>query len=232
VRAQVLKHVDYEGLGSIEAWLSSSSAQISITELYRETRLPRLVDFDWLVVMGGPMSVNDSHLHPWLAPERELIAAAISSGKVVLGICLGAQLIASALGAEVYANREPEVGWHEIELLGAGPAAYALAGLPRSLAAFHWHEDTFDLPPKASRLARSRGCENQAFAVGRRVLGLQFHLEVTPETAGALIENSQLHAKPGAFIQSPSDMLSDKSRFAVVNRAMAAVLENLANPAL
>jgi GMP synthase-like glutamine amidotransferase len=232
VRARILKHVDYEGLGSIETWLASASAQVSVTELYREPRLPATSGFDWLIVMGGPMSVNDVALYPWLDAERELIGEAIASDKIVLGICLGAQLIASALGARVYANREPEVGWHGIELIADAPEACALSGLPCSFEAFHWHEDTFDLPPGASRLARSRGCENQAFAVGGRVLGLQFHLEVTPGTAGALIRNSRLHSRAGAFVQSQGDILSDPKRFEVANVAMATVLENLAKPPL
>jgi GMP synthase-like glutamine amidotransferase len=178
------------------------------------------------------MSVNDVCLYPWLTPEQNLIAEAIGSGKIVLGICLGAQLIASALGARVYANRHPEVGWFDVERVDAGREPHALSELPDTLEVFHWHEDTFDLPPGAVRLARSLGCENQAFAVGPLVLGLQFHLEVTPETAGSLIANSRLHTKPGRFVQPQGEMLSDAGRFAAVNAAMATVLERLARSGL
>ncbi len=228
MRVHFLKHVHYEGLGVIEPWLASRSAQTSVTEFYREPRLPEVGEFDWLIVMGGPMSVNDGDRHAWLGPERELIAEAIASEKVVLGICLGAQLIASALGAGVYRSQGPEAGWFEIERLDEGSEAHALSGLPRHIEVFHWHEDTFDLPRGASRLARSSGCENQAFALGGRVLGLQFHLEVTPESVSALIKNSRLHSRHGKFVQPKGDMLTDARQFTAANHAMASVLGNLA----
>lgn len=227
MRVHWLRHIHYEGLGSIEPWLKSRSAQVSVTELYQETRLPDVSEFDWLIIMGGPMSANDDCQHPWLIPERGLISQAIASGKVVLGICLGAQLIARSQGARVYASHEPEVGWFEIERLASEPAYSPLSGVADPMEVFHWHGETFDLPPGASKLARSRGCENQAFLLGPKVLGLQFHLEMNLEGAGALIKNSLLHTESGRFIQSSAEILAEKGRFAAINDAMATVLANL-----
>lgn len=227
MRVHCIKHAHYEGLGSIEPWIAAHSSQVSVTETYHEPRFPRVDEFDCLIVMGGPMSANDDHLCPWLSPEKKLIAEAIESDKIVLGICMGAQLIASSLGAKVYPDTEPEIGWFQIELTDGGSSANALSGLPRSLEAFHWHGDTFDLPTAAIHLAHSQACKHQAFSVGKRVLGLQFHLEVTQENVRALTRNSRDHHAPGLYIQSEEEMLGSVERFAGINDAMATVLGNL-----
>ena len=115
MRVHTLQHVPFEGLGSIEAWLDSRSAEVRVTKLFERSALPRPSEFDWLIVLGGPMSVNDEASHSWLLAEKRLVAEAIAASKVVLGICLGAQLIASSLGAKVAPNREREIGWFEVE---------------------------------------------------------------------------------------------------------------------
>jgi GMP synthase-like glutamine amidotransferase len=228
MRVHYVRHVPFERLGSIAAWLDARGFATAGTRFDEDDALPALADIDWLVVMGGPMSVNDEHVHPWLAAEKAFVRDAIRAGKRVLGICLGAQLIASALGAKVYPNAVKEIGWYPIApILGTGGDA-AFRFLPDTLA-FHWHGETFDLPAGAVHLARSAGCELQAFGIGARVLGLQFHLETTPESARALVENCRADLTPGPYVQSEEHLLSAPARnYRAVNALMERVLSHLA----
>ena len=237
MRVHYLQHVPFEGLGSIGAWLDSRGARVTSTRLFDEPRLPAVDELDWLIVMGGPMSANDDDRLPWLVPERALIADAVAAGKVVLGICLGAQLIARALGARVYRSREPEIGWLPVVAVDGGAPgtgrreageADARGPLELPLEAFHWHGETFDLPAGATWLARSAACAHQAFSVGPRVLGLQFHLEMTPDGARALAEACADELRDAPYVQSAAEMLRDPRRFARINRAMEGTLEWLA----
>jgi GMP synthase-like glutamine amidotransferase len=139
--------------------------------------------FDAVLAMGGPMGVGDRGGHPWLTDERRLVREAVEAGRPFLGVCLGVQLLAAALEAEVYAADRPEVGLLEVELTDEGRADPLFAGLADPLVSFQWHGDTFDLPGGAVRLARSDAIPNQAFRWGERAYGVQFHLEVTPEMA-------------------------------------------------
>jgi GMP synthase-like glutamine amidotransferase len=189
MRLHFLQHVQFEGLGSIEPWALSRGAYISSTRLYRDEPLPVDLSMDLLVVMGGPMGVHDDNRFPWLAREKEFLRAAISAGVQVLGICLGAQLVASVLGANVYPNRHKEIGWLPIESV-PGAEEHVLGHLLSEAGmVFHWHGDTFDLPKHAIWLARSEACDNQAFIVGNQILAVQFHLETTADSAQALIDN-------------------------------------------
>src|SRR5262245_49413360 len=155
LRVHWLQHVPFEGLGSIEPWLLARDAKISSTRLYESPVFPSLEDFDLLVAMGGPMSVNDETTLAWLAPEKRFIGRAIDAGKRVLGICLGAQLIAASRGARVRANGEREIGWYAVEAQDRTELAELVAPAD---PVFHWHGETFDLPSKAVRLARSVAC--------------------------------------------------------------------------
>ena len=228
MRVHYLQHEPFEGLGSMEAWFCSRGAALSATHLYRGEGLPAPAAFDWLVIMGGGMSVNDEASLPWLVAEKELVRRAIAEGKRVLGVCLGAQMIASALGAKVYRNRVKEVGWWPLKR-AAGAATHPLgAVLPDGAEVFHWHGEVFDLPTGAVRLASSEASANQAMAVGGRVLGLQFHLETTEESARELIAGSAGDLAPGPFVQTAEAMLARPERFAALNRQMAQELEALA----
>jgi GMP synthase-like glutamine amidotransferase len=225
MRVHTLQHVPFEGLGSIQSWLESRSAEVGVTRLFEEARFPDLREVDGVVVLGGPMSVNDEDLHPWLAAEKRFIAEAIAASKGVLGICLGAQLIASALGAKVFANPEREIGWFPVEPVpeAARSAFASLFEVPREV--FHWHGETFELPPGAAWLARSDACEHQAFSIGERVLGLQFHLETTAASARALIENCPGDLAPGRWVQSGRQILGKDASFRRIHRVMASVLD-------
>ncbi|MBI2874358.1 MAG: type 1 glutamine amidotransferase [Firmicutes bacterium] len=138
-------------------------------------------DFGALIVLGGPMSVHDEASYPYLRSLRELIASSLADGIPTLGICLGAQLMARSLGAQVRRNPQPEVGWFKLDLTREGMNDPILAGLGASFEVFQWHGETFDLPDGAVHLASSELCRNQAFRFGKQGYALQFHLEVTPE---------------------------------------------------
>jgi len=206
----------------MEAMLHSRGHRISSSRLFESPQLPELSDFDALVAMGGSMSVNDEAEFPWLAREKRLIRQAVDAGRPVLGVCLGAQLMASSLGARVYPNAEREIGWFPVR--GIALSDSALFAFPPSLMAFHWHGETFDLPPGAAHLASSEACANQAFQFGRRAIGLQFHLETTSESARALVENCADELTPGPFVQDAQAILSSG---ASAYEGMAMLLERL-----
>jgi GMP synthase-like glutamine amidotransferase len=224
MKVHYLQHVPFEGIGSIEAWLITRGAQASATRFYESAQLPHPDDFDWLIVMGGPMSVNDEQHYPWLIAEKRLIREAIARHKVVLGICLGAQLIANALGARVYPNPEPEIGWFPIERVATAKAHPCATLFPARCKVFHWHGETFDLPPGAVHLAQSTACTHQAFLLGQRVLGLQFHLETTPASVQALVDHCGAELPSGRYVQSAQEMLATAEHFARINRLMADIL--------
>lgn len=179
----LLQHADWELPGTYGDVLAARHHHVRVVRPDRGEALPDWRDFDAVLAMGGPMSVNDEAELPWLAQEKALVAAAVTADLPYFGACLGAQLLASALGAEVYRGPRPEYGMHTVVLSPAGQADPVFTGLATRLDVFQWHGETFDLPPGGVRLAGSPGLPNQAFRVGRRAYGVQFHLEVS----GALL---------------------------------------------
>jgi len=158
-----LQHVPFEGLGCIERWIRTRPHILSRTRMYANDSLPAIADFDMLIIMGGPMGVSNIKRYPWLAKEMAFIEKAIQARKPVLGICLGAQLIASALGARVYKDRYKEIGWFDVHLTEGAWNYRTLDFLPAKFTVFQWHGDTFDMPRGAQQLAYSNACSNQAF---------------------------------------------------------------------
>jgi|CZKN01.1.fsa_nt_gi GMP synthase-like glutamine amidotransferase len=180
MRVLAFRHVPFEHLGRIEPELVRRGIGIDYADLYQPGAAePDPARYDGLIFMGGAMSVNDGLPH--LEREARWIAQAVEAGRPVLGVCLGAQLIAKALGASVYRNPVKEIGWFEIELTGEGAADPLFAGVGPRETVFQWHGETFDLPPGARWLASSTACCHQAFRIGSSAYALQFHLEVTPE---------------------------------------------------
>ena len=179
MRVLAFRHVPFEGLGLIEPVLRARHIEVEHADLYRAgAALPDIAAYDALIFMGGPMSVNDDL--PDLRQEMECIRLAMAQRQPVLGVCLGAQLIARAAGATVRRNPTKEIGWYELRFTDAAANDRLFHGLSRETV-FHWHGETFDLPPGAELLASSALCRNQAFRIGEEVYGLQFHLEVTPD---------------------------------------------------
>ncbi len=227
LRLHYLQHVPFEGPGWVRTWAEDAGAAITATRLYRDEPLPAMDTFDLLVVMGGPMSTHETERHPWLAGEKAFIRRAIDGHKAVLGVCLGAQLVAEALGARVYPNGQREIGWFEIQRAAAVEGHPIGACLPPRLKVLHWHGDTFDLPAGALALAHSEACRHQGFAFGRRVVGLQFHLETTPETLDALIKNCGDDLRPGPYVQTAEVMRRGIGSCTPDHEVLAAILEAL-----
>ena len=225
MRIHYLQHVPFEDTGCIRPWAESAGHAISVTRFYRDDKLPAVEEFDWLIIMGGPMGVYDEDQHPWLATEKGFIRQAIQKRKFVLGICLGAQLIADVLGARVYSHGHKEIGWYPIHKTRKGDGAVKL--MPDEVTVLHWHGDTFDIPDGAVHLYRSAACENQAFIYRDHVLGFQFHLETTPNSLEGLIENCGHEIAPGPYIQKPNELQADINRFSQINQTMIILLENL-----
>ncbi len=197
----ILQHAEHEDEGVIKEWASKNGHDTARVLLYRGDELPGIDSFDFLLVMGGPMGVYDENEFPFLAAEKRFIGKAVKRGKKIAGICLGAQLLAAVLGAEVKKNSETEIGWFGVSMEPqAGNIAF-LKNLPRRFVSFHWHGDTFGIPEGAVRLAANEACGNQAFLYGRSVLALQFHLEMTPGNIDSWL--AEFQAGHGRFVQEP-----------------------------
>lgn len=225
-----LQHVAFEGLGSMERWARDRGYGLNRTRLFAGEELPDVNGFDLLVVMGGPMGVHDQGRYSWLEKEKAFLREVVAAGRPVLGICLGAQLLADVLGAGVTANPEKEIGWFPVtraEGLVGGAVPEALARLlPARKTVFHWHGDTFALPEGATRLYSSAVCVNQAF-VRERVVGLQFHLEMTPAGIAALVENCREELVPAPWIQREEELVGRAGDLTAVNGWLEALLDYL-----
>lgn len=202
MRIATIYHVPYEKLGYIEDWIISKGHAITEYELYISQVLPKTDDFDLLILMGGSMSVNDENNYPWLVPEKELIRQVVRSGKSILGICLGAQLIASSLGSRVYRGEHKEIGWFPVRFNQHKKLTGWFHQIPLQTTVFHWHGDTFELPPGAIRLAESELTKNQGFLFKENVLAIQFHIEMKPENISLMINNCGNELVQGPYINS------------------------------
>lgn len=222
MRVHCLQHVAFEPAGEIGTWAHARGHDFTVTRLFDGEPLPELSTLDMLVVMGGPMGVHDEAHHPWMRGEKHLIAAAMEENRRVLGVCLGAQLIADVAGARVYRNRFQEIGWFPVEATDGGAARF---GLPRRFRAFHWHGDTFQLPPGAVHLARTDACEQQMFALGERVLGIQFHFEVGPDDVAGMLAHAGADLPEGPYVQLPDEMRSCAAACEVSHRLLDEVLD-------
>jgi GMP synthase-like glutamine amidotransferase len=228
MRIHTLQHVSFEGPGIIADYAHSHSHALTTTLLYEWESPPDLNGIDLLVVKGGPMNIYEEEKYPWLPGEKKFIRDAIHAGKAVLGICLGAQLIADVLGARVFPGDFKEIGWFPITLTEEGRQADVFRYFPDKCSVFHWHGDTFSIPEGAMHLAQSAGCLNQAFIYTDRVLGLQFHLESTEVSIRELVRNCQNEIVDGKYIQSEEEMSSPSiSNFGQINDAMFGILDYL-----
>ena len=197
------EHVPQEGIGALQDYIRERRAAAMPHRQYAPPPRPAShQDYDVLVVMGGPMGVHDIREHPWLESELSFIRGAIGQGKHVLGVCLGAQLIAAALGAEVRPGPHQEIGWGPVRFTEAFLDSAPGAGLPPQLEVLHWHGDTFDVPAGALRMADSAAYPNQGFLYGERVLALQFHMEMGPPEAAVMVEHFRHQLQPDRFVQS------------------------------
>jgi GMP synthase (glutamine-hydrolysing) len=222
-RALVLTHVAHEGPGRVTNALERAGLVPDVRRLYAGDALPQsLEEHSVLVVMGGPMGVSDvgSARYPFLAPELELLEGAVRKELPVLGMCLGAQLLAAAAGARVYPNvtgnpPKPtrEVGWGAVHFVRTPEQEPVLAGLDAAETVLHWHGDTFDLPPGATLLASTLLCENQMYRLGRRQFGLQFHVELRDSDVSAWIEADRDYVVGALGPEGPARITRDTRLF-------------------
>ena len=208
-----LTHAIFEGPGLIERWAQVRGHSME-TVLLSERGFVHPAEPDFLVVMGGPMNIYQHEEHPYLPEEKRFIRSVIDGDAMVLGVCLGAQLLADVLGGNVYQGEHKEIGWFDTKLTAAGKASAVFGRLPEEFLAFHWHSDTFSIPPEAVLTASSEACVNQAFEYDLgRVVGTQFHLERTSDTLGELITACREDITDGTWIRSGKEMLSNAARF-------------------
>lgn len=222
------QHVSFETPGYIQQWAEVNGHNQSFTRFYEGDGLPAITDIDWLIVMGGPMGVCDTTTYPWLEAEKIFIRSCIDAGKTVVGICLGSQLIAAALGEAVFPNSQKEIGWFDIELTAAGSSCYLFADFPERFSVLHWHGDTFNLPAKALLLAESAACKHQAFLYNNHVLGLQFHFEATHDTLPAMIEHCRHELVKAAYVQEEKELVAGFSNIEANNAWLHIILNRLA----
>jgi GMP synthase-like glutamine amidotransferase len=222
-----LQHVAFEPPAAILDWALARGCTVDATRLYEEEPLPSPDAYDTLVIMGGPMNVYEYEAYPWLPDEHACIRTAVLAGKTVLGVCLGAQLIAAAMGGRVSRAPTPEIGIFPVTETSACAGSPFAGFLGGAMDVLHWHGDTFSLPPGATHLARSSACAHQAFCLGPRVLGLQFHLECAAAQCRRLIEHAGESLVPGTWVQSAAAMLAEPSRFAAMNAALGRLLDRL-----
>lgn len=197
MRVHVLQHAEGEGLGSLKQWFDEHQAAITLTRVDLHEPMPSVDSFDWLVILGGPMGAYEESHYPWLVQEKTFIRETIQAHKLTLGICLGGQLIASAMGAKIYPNAEQEIGWFPIEKTHS-----VATWLPNKATLLCWHGDVFELPDAATGFSRSAITRNQGFCIGPRVWALQFHVEALSGTTETFFKVTGEHLPAGDYVQS------------------------------
>jgi len=222
-----LQHVPFEGLAGIERWAKSNNHQTKAIKVYENEPLPSVEDFDLLIALGGPMNVCDETTFPFLKEEKRFIEQAIRADKMVLGICLGSQLIADVLGAKVVRNKHQEIGWFPVELTPTANASKIFSSFPHLFTTFHWHGDLFEIPQGTIRVAESAACPNQAFVYDENVCAVQFHPEITKESLSLMLQHESEDLKDGAFIQTAEEMLNRENHFAENAAVLNCLLDSL-----
>jgi GMP synthase-like glutamine amidotransferase len=230
MRAHVIQHVPFEGPAAIAEWLAERGHELT-TSLAPRDEYPPAEDVNLVFVMGGPMSADDEVASPWLHAEKHFIASVIAAGRPVLGVCLGAQILAEVIGGTVRRNADPEIGWFPVERTREGAEEPFFSAWDEPVLVGHWHGDTFDLPLGIEPAFSSKACRNQAFVFDGRVVGLQFHLEWTEPALQCLIaECGDELAAGGAFVMTAEQIAEDALREIPACRArLFALLDALAD---
>ena len=224
MRIHSLEHQPEEGPARIADWAAARGHTITRTALYPAEPPPLLEDFDLLVIMGGSMNIYQHRDHPWLVGEKDFLRRAIHAGKPILGICLGAQLLADVLGGKVFQTPEKEIGWWPVTFTDR---TEPFAAFPERMTVMHWHGDTYSLPPGARCVAESAGCPEQAFVWGDRVVGLQFHLEMGAVHVADLSQSAAAELTPGRYVQTAVQLTHTPADLPTAHGTLYALLDEL-----
>jgi len=229
MRWHCLQHLPDEGPGYAAGWLAAHGHTLGFTRLFEPNPVfPALADFDGLLILGGAMSVHDEARFPWLVAEKAFLQRALRAGKITLAICLGAQLLAEALGGEVRPNPEPEIGFWTVRFSAKALAHPLLRGWPDKAAVLHWHSDTFTVPPGALRVGMSAGCAAQGFVWGDGVIGLQFHPEMTEDMVEQLMAfEDHETAEEQEFVQTAAQIRGKLKSVWKGRKLLETLLENM-----
>ncbi|GAB7055247.1 MULTISPECIES: type 1 glutamine amidotransferase [Paenibacillus] len=224
MRLLLMKHFSFDDESCFVTWASTHHGYVETFVPSEGRRFPDVSSFDLLVILGGPMSAYHEQRHPWISAEKAFIRKAVHLKKMVLGICLGAQLLAEVLGGKVYKNEQKEIGWHPV--FRTGQSHFLMKDLPDRFYSFQWHGDTFELSSELLHLAYSEACQNQAFAYGDRVLGLQFHLESTPKCIETMVSEWSSELIDAQYIQNKEQISLQTYRHKDSEAMLHSILDN------
>lgn len=228
MRIHYLQHVSFENPANIIEWAHKKNHELTGTHLYNYEAVPNMDQFDWLIIMGGPMNIYEEESYPWLRYEKQFIREAIDNGKVVLGICLGAQLITDVLGGKVTKNPEGEIGFLPIKFNDDALKLPLFKNFPEASYVFQWHNDTFStLGENAICIASSEVCEHQAFVYKERVIGFQFHMESSENSIISLIDNCADDMTGGIYVHSEKQIKAEMNFLKAANSLMEDFLNQL-----
>ena len=200
-----IQHMPFEHPATIADWAAENNHTTSYTKVFEDAAFPSIDSFDMLVIMGGVMGVYEAGKYEWMPAEKSFIKSAIEANKKVLGVCLGAQFIAEALGAKVFPHELKEIGWLTVEKVASHPLTDKL---PDSFITFHWHGDTFTLPPDSIHLFKTKGCAQQGFVYNNHVAALQFHMEVKEDLLNGMTEHERAELVSAEYVQTEEELKS------------------------
>jgi len=229
MRLILLEHdpVEYPE-SNVMHWARKNSHPVKVIEAFGGIPYPTQDAFDWLMVMGGSQHAWDEEGNPWLRSEKDFIAQSLACGKIVLGICFGAQLLAEAMGGRVFPNSYQEIGWYNVSLTYEGRESFLFRSLPNPFLTFHWHNDHFTLPHGCRRLAFSEPTQNQAFYMpGRPVVGLQFHPEFTKEMVTSYAHSHGHEWKEGHYVAGKERTLKQTAQVKDTYWLMETILDRI-----
>jgi len=225
MKALILKHISYENPGFIQDFFKQKNIEFKIVNIWQKRKLPDIKNFDIFVIMGGPMGVYDVDKYKWLLKEKKYIKSAVEKGKKIFGICLGAQLLAENFGAKIYKNKFKEIGWYPVKLTEDAKRHYLFNSIPDKFFTFHWHNDTFSIPKGSIRIASSDACENQGFVLGKNIIGLQFHPEITEKDLKLFLKYGSKELIKSNFIQGKKEIMKNKKFIKENNNILYEILD-------
>jgi GMP synthase-like glutamine amidotransferase len=228
MRIHIIQHIPASNATSSITSLCPAGITFTISHSYnKHCSFPNTSEYDLLIILGGPMSTCDTQKYPWLNQEKKYIQDAINADKYIMGICLGAQLLAEALGGEVSTSDELEIGWHKVSFNDALKSSILAGIFPSQMELFHWHKDTFTLPRNAIAMGHSLGCANQGFVYNDRIIGFQFHLEATAKWAHALSEEFPEDEMNTPLIQTTKNIQEQENLFTMSNQLLNQVIQRI-----